>query len=120
MHELSIAAAIIDKLQELARAQRATRIVELELHCGVMQQIVPESLQMAFEAVSVDTPAAGATLKIVAEAVVARCRTCGRQFQAEIDDYLCTHCQAADVEILAGRDVTLRSVVCELEEGVTP
>ena len=112
MHEFSIAAALVAQLQDVARAQRATRIVELELRCGVMQQIVPECLQLAFEAVSADTLVAGARLKIVEETVVARCRACGLEFQAAIDNYLCTRCQTADVEIMAGRDITLRTVVC--------
>jgi hydrogenase nickel incorporation protein HypA/HybF len=117
MHELSIAVALVEELRNLARQQHATRIVELELHCGVMQQVVAESLQMAFQAASADTPAAGATLRIVPEAVVARCRACLQEFAAEIDNYLCPHCRVANVEIIAGRDITLRCVICELEGG---
>jgi hydrogenase nickel incorporation protein HypA/HybF len=114
MHEFSIASALVEQLQRIAGEQHASRVVEVEVHCGVMQQIVNESLEMAFAALTADTLAAGARLKIVDEPLVVRCRSCGGSFAAAIDDYLCPHCQTADVEVIAGRDVVLQSVVCEL------
>jgi hydrogenase nickel incorporation protein HypA/HybF len=114
MHEFSLAAALVEQLQRIADERHVRRIVEVEVHCGVMQQVVSESLAMAFEAVSADTPAAGARLKIVVEELVVRCRACGSSFAAAIDNYLCPQCQTADVEVIAGRDVVLQSVVCEL------
>jgi hydrogenase nickel incorporation protein HypA/HybF len=114
MHEMSIATALLEQLRRIAAEQQAARIVEVEVHCGVMQQVVPESLQLAFEAASTDTLAAGARLKIVETGLAARCRSCGEQFEAAIDNYLCPRCRTADVEIVAGRDIVLRSVVCEV------
>jgi hydrogenase nickel incorporation protein HypA/HybF len=106
MHEFSLAAALVEQLQRIADERHVRRIVEVEVHCGVMQQVVSESLALAFEAVSADTPAA--------EELVVRCRACGSSFAAAIDNYLCPQCQTADVEVIAGRDVVLQSVVCEL------
>lgn len=117
MHELSIASAMMDQLLRIAGEQRARRITEVEVVCGVMQQVVPEALELAFEALSADTPAAGATLRIVEEPLEVVCRLCGTRFEAEIDDYLCRRCNAADVEIVAGRDIVLKTVVCEQEEA---
>ena len=116
MHEMSIASALMEQLLRIAEEQRAARIAEVEVHCGVMQQIVPESLRFAFEALSAGTPAAGATLRIVEEGLVAQCRSCGERFEAAIGNYLCPKCQVADVEIVAGRDIVLRTVVCETED----
>jgi hydrogenase nickel incorporation protein HypA/HybF len=113
MHEMSVAAALVEQLQRIAAEQHALRITEVEVQCGVMQQIVPEALQLAFEAASLDTPAAGAKLRIVEEGLTARCRGCGEQFQAAIDDYRCPRCKQADVELTSGRDILLRTVVCE-------
>ncbi|HPM22410.1 MAG TPA: hydrogenase maturation nickel metallochaperone HypA [Phycisphaerae bacterium] len=118
MHEFSIASALVDQLQRIAAEQRATRIIAVEVHCGVMQQVVPEALRLAFEATSTDTPAAGATLTIVEEGLVARCRACDVCYAAAIDDYACPRCRQADVELLAGRDIVLRTVTCETQDGV--
>jgi hydrogenase nickel incorporation protein HypA/HybF len=120
MHEMAIAAALMDQLLQIAAAQQATRIQEVELRCGVMQQVVGESLQLAFEVVSADTLARGATLKIVEQPLVVRCRPCGRQFDAAIDNFLCPQCRTADVDIVAGRDIVLQSVVCEPTGGAVP
>ena len=116
MHEMSIASALMEQLLRIAEEQRAARIAEVEVHCGVMQQIVPESLRFAFEALSAGTPAAGATLRIVEEGLVAQCRSCGERFEAAIGNYVCPKCPVADVEIVAGRDIVLRTVVCETED----
>ena len=60
MHEMSIAASLIEHVLEVGRQQRATRIAEVELQVGVLQLIVPEALELAFSAVTEGTPAEGA------------------------------------------------------------
>ena len=117
MHEMSIASAMMDQLLRIADEQRARRITEVEVVCGIMQQVVPEALQFAFEALSAGTPAEGAALKLTEEPLQAKCRACGASFEASIDNYLCPACQTADVELLTGRDIVLKTVVCETEEA---
>ncbi len=116
MHEMSIAMALVDQLQRIAAEQHATRITEVEVRCGVLRQVAPEALELAFCAASADTPAAGAVLTVVEEGLRARCRACGQEFEAAIDNYLCPQCRMADVELLAGRDIVLQSVTCETED----
>jgi hydrogenase nickel incorporation protein HypA/HybF len=116
MHELSIATALVEQLQRIAAEQRAARITEVEVRCGVLRQVVPDALQLAFEAASAETLVAGAVLKVVEEGLRARCRTCRQEFAAAIDDYLCPRCRTADVELLAGQDVVLQSVTYEIED----
>jgi len=113
---MSIASALMQQLLRIADEQRAARIVDVEVRCGVLQQVVPEALQLAFEALSAETPAAGATLKIVEVEPVARCRACNERYPARLDIYLCPRCGQADVELLAGRDIVLQSVTCETED----
>lgn len=119
MHEMSIAVALVEQLQRLAAEQRAVRIVDVEVQCGILRQVVPGALRLAFEAASADTPAAGATLKIVEEGLAALCRGCGERFEAAIDDYRCPRCRLADVELVAGQDIVLKTVVCETEDEAT-
>ncbi len=116
MHEMSIATALVGQLQRIAAEQHAVRIREVEVQCGVMQQVVPEALQLAFEAASTDTLAAGATLRIVEEGLAAQCRACDERYAAALDDFRCPRCHTADVVLVAGRDVVLRTVVCETED----
>jgi hydrogenase nickel incorporation protein HypA/HybF len=113
MHETSIAAALLDQLLRIAAEHHATRIEQVEVRCGVMRQVVPEALQLAFEAASAGTPAAGAQLTIIEEGLVVRCRACRAEFASGLDDYRCPRCKTADVELIAGHDIILRSVVCQ-------
>ncbi len=118
MHEMSIAVSLVEQLERLIEQHAAVRVVEVEVECGVMRQIVPEALQMAFAAATTDTAAHGATLRISAREIVALCRACGTRFDARIDDYLCPRCGTADVDVLAGRDIVLRTVVFETADGL--
>jgi hydrogenase nickel incorporation protein HypA/HybF len=116
MHEFSLAAALLDQLLALAAAQHATRIATVHVRCGVLQQVVPEALELAFTAVTAETLAAGAHLELTVEPLAARCRTCQREFAPPLDDLRCPACRHADVDIVAGRDIVLQTVVCERAE----
>lgn len=119
MHEMSIAASLMEQLQRIAAEQNAKRITEVEVVCGVMQQVVPEALELAFEALAQDTPAAEATLRIVEEPLVGTCRACNREYAPELDDFRCPACGLADPELTAGRDIVLKTVVVETEDEAT-
>ncbi len=120
MHEFSLASELMDQLLRIAADRKVVRFQEVVLRCGVLQQVVPEAFAQAFEALSQDTPVAGAELKMVSEALAARCRNCGEQYDAAIDDYSCPKCGEADVEIVAGRDLILQSVTAETLDGEAP
>ena len=76
---------------------------------------VPEALDAAFEVVSKDTLAEGAKLRLVVVRPVVRCRECGKRFEPGIDYFLCPECNRADVEIVEGNELILKSV--EFEEN---
>lgn len=116
MHELPIAIAILEQAVEAVAPHDATRIERIEVEVGAMRQVVAEALQMAFAAVSQGTMGEGAVLDIVEVPMLAECRVCRHQFRPEINLYLCPQCHQADVQILAGRDMILRSVVAETPE----
>ena len=70
MHEMSIAVELMDQLQALAAGNGLTTIESVSISAGALRAIVPEALDMAFEAVAAGTCAAGAklALEIVAPA----------------------------------------------------
>ncbi len=120
MHELSLANAVLESVLRVVAEHGAARVVELEVECGVLQQVVPEALETAFEALSQGTAAGGARLRIREVGLRARCRACGREYAAALDNYVCPGCGVADVEVVAGREVVLRSVVCDVPEPDAP
>ena len=116
MHEMPIAAAIVEQAVEAVAPHRATRIDTIEVEIGRMRQLVPEALQVAFAAVSQDTIAEGARLDITEIDMEAVCRRCEHRFRPEINLYLCPNCHEADVRIVAGNDMILKSITAQTPE----
>jgi hydrogenase nickel incorporation protein HypA/HybF len=117
MHEMAIAASVVEHMLDVARRSGAVRVTAVELEIGALQLIVPEALELAFEAATQETVAQGATLKITSTPAAAECRQCSTRFEPQIDNYLCPHCQQADVRLVAGNDILLKSVTCEAPES---
>ena len=115
MHEAAIAMALIDQALQSADEHGATRITEVEVELGILQQVVPEALQTAFDAAVLGTAAEGAELVLVEQQAEAVCRQCATRFQPSLEafSFCCPNCMQADVEIVAGNHVTLTSLTCE-------
>ena len=118
MHEAAIAMAIIDQAVEATARHGVTRICRIEVELGAMQQVVPEALDLAFEVASKDSLAEGAELILTTEKAVALCRVCDCRFEPDIAQlsFRCPRCQKADVQIVAGNQITLKSLECEQPE----
>jgi hydrogenase nickel incorporation protein HypA/HybF len=106
MHELAITQQVVDAVVE--RTGGATvRLVRLEI--GRLSGVVPDAVAFCFDLVAQDTPLDGARLEISEPRGRARCRTCGQDFALDQLFLLCP-CGSADVEVLAGRELRVRSV----------
>ncbi|MBI4582117.1 MAG: hydrogenase maturation nickel metallochaperone HypA [Planctomycetes bacterium] len=120
MHEVPIATAIVEQAIQAVAPHRATRIDLVEVQIGRMRQIAPEALQVAFAAVSEGTIAQGARLEIAEIEMEAVCRKCGQRFRPEIGLYVCPKCHQADVQIVAGHDMILKSITAQTPEESPP
>ena len=68
--------------EELAR-HNASRLTLLRIRHGVLAQVQPEAMRMAFDAMTAGTPHEGATLELVEEPLQLCCRLCGYEFTPE-------------------------------------
>jgi hydrogenase nickel incorporation protein HypA/HybF len=119
MHEMTIAVEILDCVLDVAGRHHATRIQEIEVEVGAMRQVVPEALELAFRAAAEGTPAAGAVLRLTELKVAAVCSDCGAEYAPDIDSsFACPGCGQANPRIAAGNDIVLKTVICEVDEGV--
>jgi len=117
MHEMSIATGLLQSVLDAAGAHGGGRVEEIELELGAMRLVVPEALEMAWSVVSQGTPAADARLVMKEVPIQAKCRRCGSVFSPEIGEFLCRQCGQADVEILQGDEILLKSIVCQTGKG---
>lgn len=116
MHEMSIAMSLLDGVLDAARKAGATRVESVELDVGALQLVMPEALETAWEAVRAGTLAEGAALRIQEVPAAAECRRCGRLFEPDVSySFLCPGCDQADVKIVGGNEIILKSVVCQID-----
>ena len=113
MHELSIAVELVEQIVEVAQANQLPRVDEVELETGVLRQVIPEMMQTAFKEATGQTVVEGATLMIRDVSAKARCNECSLEFEPEADNFLCPKCLVANVTVLAGNEIILKSVSCK-------
>ena len=116
MHEMSIAMSLLDGVLDAAGKAGATRVESVELEVGALQLVVPEALETAWEAVRSGTLAEQAALNIRETPATAECRNCGRRFEPDVTySFQCPGCNQADVKIVGGNEIILKSVVCQID-----
>ena len=116
MHEMSIAEQLLDSVIETAKQNDAKKIDLVNVELGVMRLVVPEALEMAFQACTKDTMADGAELIMKEVPVKIKCRKCDTEFNAEIGNFVCTVCGKASGEIIEGNEIIITSIECDIEE----
>ncbi|MCW2704562.1 MAG: hypA [Blastococcus sp.] len=107
MHELAITQSVVDAVTERTGTAPVTVV---RLRVGRLAGVVPDAMRFCFELVTAGTPLEGAELEIEEPEGRGRCRTCGAEFPLP-DLVLLCDCGSADVEVLAGRELAIASVV---------
>ncbi|MBA2418317.1 MAG: hydrogenase maturation nickel metallochaperone HypA [Nocardioidaceae bacterium] len=106
MHELAIAESIIDAVLERT-GDRSVTVVRLQV--GRLSGVVPDALTFCFELATAGTAIEGAELEIAEPTGRAHCRDCDVDFVVD-DLILLCDCGSADVEVVAGRELSVTSV----------
>jgi hydrogenase nickel incorporation protein HypA/HybF len=106
MHELAIAEGIVDAVRTKT-GDRTVRAVRLQV--GRLSGVLPDALAFSFELATSGTPLEGARLFIDEPPGRLHCRTCDRDVGRD-DLLLLCDCGSADVEVRAGRELSLLSV----------
>lgn len=122
MHELSIAASILETVEgEIAsRSGGVPRgsVCEVALRIGRMSGIEPEALSFAWEVARRGTICDSAELVLDLVPVVASCSVCGGSFPLEDGGGECPTCGSAPFTIVGGREIEIRRVMWAVEEEV--
>ena len=111
MHEMSIAANILEIAELQAAEAGASVINRIEIDVGRLAGVEITALEFCFEtARRTSGPAAGSTLLIHPVEGRGRCRECGRDFPVDFFVAVCPECGTAAVEILQGRELKVRCI----------
>jgi len=79
MHELSIAATIVEDVLAFCKSHAPSRIVRVRLAISELTCVQPEQLKFCYHSVSHDTPLADSELDIETVPARVRCSYCGYQ-----------------------------------------
>jgi hydrogenase nickel incorporation protein HypA/HybF len=106
VHELSLAQAICETVERRADG-RAVRQVDVRI--GHLRQVVPESLQFAWEMLVEGSSLDGCRLVVEHVPAVVRCQTCAVETTLELPVLACGACGGLEVDLLSGEELDLAS-----------
>lgn len=107
MHELALTQATVEAIVD---RMGDARIECVRLEIGKLSGVVVDSIRFCFDLVAKGTTVEAARLEIDEPSGHARCRECAAEFDVDDPIVLCPTCETANVDILSGRDMRIRSV----------
>ena len=111
MHELSIAASILERVLQVAAEQGATRVTAVRLAIGRLSGIEPAALHTGFATLGAGTAAEGAPLLVRDVPLVVWCAHCLREVEVvSVQRLQCPRCGTACGEVRYGRELELEAV----------
>lgn len=115
MHELSIAASIVESVTEAAAAHPGARVKEVRLRVGALASVIEDSLQFCWGLATEGSPLAGAALVIDLLPVIVHCEACGADSEIiGVQSFRCPKCGELAADLRQGRELEIESI--ELEE----
>ncbi len=116
MHELSIAADIVDTVTESLAAYPGARVAEVRLRIGVLAAVIEDSLQFCWEITTQGTALEGTRLAVSTLPVVVRCAKCKEDVELEgVQSFRCPRCGEPAAEIRQGKELEVEAI--EIEEA---
>ena len=118
MHELSIAASIVDAVTESAAAYPGARVKEVRLRVGALASVIEDSLQFCWGITVEGTPLEGSKLVVNVLPVIAHCDACGKDGElSSLQSFRCPHCGEPAGDLRQGRELEIDSI--EIDEAST-
>lgn len=107
MHELSIARAVVERVEEaLAPGQR---VLCVTIEIGALSGVVEEALRFCFDQATAGTPLSGCRLEVQAVPVELFCSSCQQTFRP-LSRMLCPGCGVPSGELRRGRELNILSL----------
>ncbi|WP_406423622.1 hydrogenase maturation nickel metallochaperone HypA [Streptomyces sp. NBC_00873] len=111
MHEMSIAMAVVDQVEEAAQAGGAASVGSVRLQVGELAGVVSDALSFCFGLACAGTVLEGAELVVEPVAARARCEPCTDEWAVGMPPRLCCPaCGEPTAELLSGRELQIVSV----------
>jgi hydrogenase nickel incorporation protein HypA/HybF len=113
MHELGIAASVLQEAQKEAQRHPGTRLRKIRVRVGELSGVNPEALSFSFEVLVRDARLEPLELDIETCPRRQRCPACQQTFRAADYDLRCPACGNAETEFAGGDELELASLEME-------
>lgn len=118
MHELSIAASVVDAVTESLQKYPGARVVEVRLRVGTLAAVVEDSLQFCWGIATEGTELAGSRLVVTSVPVTVHCAKCGGDGELEsLQSFRCPRCGEPATDVRGGREMEIEAVEIEEDSG---
>ncbi|CAM2061541.1 Hydrogenase maturation factor HypA 1 [Desulfovibrionales bacterium] len=111
MHELSIVMSLVKIIQQELEKHGAMKLFRARVRYGVLANVMPEALTMAFTATVSGTSLEGAVLELEVVPLVVVCSKCEEEFAPEHPELLFMPCPACGDafghRVLSGKELYL-------------
>ena len=124
MHELSMANSMVEAILDTAKKNDAIKINEAVFEIGELTMLNPEQLKFMLGVMCEgEELTKNAEMIINTVDVEIKCHNCGFEGIGDIDDsdhyapmILCPECESHRVQVLNGKDITVRSISIEKDD----
>jgi hydrogenase nickel incorporation protein HypA/HybF len=115
MHELSLAAGILDLVEDAGRREGFARVAVLRLEVGRLAGVEVSALRFALQAIAPGTCLAGARVEIDEPAARAACPDCGADVEVTGHGQACPACGGAPLRPTGGTALRVVDLLVEDE-----
>ncbi len=113
MHEMSVAMSIVEISEQELQKANAKQVNKLVLEIGTLSGIVLDALEFAMEEAVKSTPLQNAKREVVMIDAKARCLECRNEYKVDDLFSICPKCNSFKTEIIAGKEMKIKSLVVE-------
>ena len=113
MHETGLAAEIVNIVEKIMKEHKGRRLKTVHVQVGELVAVVPESLRLAYQALSANTALEASSLDIQIIPISAHCRTCRKKFDVQSFQFACPSCHSTELEIVSGNELCVSSLEVE-------
>ncbi|MDQ7005888.1 MAG: hydrogenase maturation nickel metallochaperone HypA [Acidobacteriota bacterium] len=113
MHELSVATAMVEQLEQAACREGACRVLVVELALGGLSGVEREPLEFCFPLAAEGTLLEGAELRVREVPVEVECPRCGARTRPEAPGLTCRNCGESRTRVVGGREMQVTSMEIE-------
>lgn len=119
MHEFGITQEILTTVVNTSARAGATKVNKVRITVGELTEVVPDSLQFAWEALTPCTIAEGAVLEVTQTPARSVCTECSTEFGHDRFDRRCTECGSFMTRVLSGDELRIDDMDVDAPEADT-